>query len=136
MTIPQLFTTSWSALNRAHETDALDVQPVRISPGLSRFWKGAAEFPYIPELGPVGLLGIEDRDEFAERYIHRLDSFGPELIGTRLERAFTSARNKPLALCCFESERSDCHRRLTAWWIEQVLGFKCPEFVALRNEAA
>jgi hypothetical protein len=94
--------------------------PVRISLGKPRFWKGANELPYVSELMPHGdLFKIEDRGEFTEAFIVRLDRYGADRIRGRFAELGSSYR-KPLVLMCFElcEEPDDwCHRQVFAeWW--------------------
>lgn len=96
---------------------------IRISVGTPRF------LPYkldgsIKELMPVGLLDIENRIEFREKYFEQLDKCGVETIGQQLYDY--SLSYKPLVLCCYEDIRKHgrgdwCHRTMFAeWWMKNT----------------
>jgi hypothetical protein len=94
------------------------ILPVRISLGKPKFWPLAATLPYVHELAPAGLLGRDlPGDEFARLYVERLDRIGRRRIAGRVE-AIHADYGRPLALCCFEAVRADCHRDLAAEWLE------------------
>ena len=96
---------------------------VRISLGSPRWQVGYDIAGAIEELMPRGIFGIEDREEFHQRYFERLDSFGVNRIRERLQ-AF-EAMGKPVVLLCFEDIRKGdwnwCHRNMFAsWWMKQT----------------
>jgi hypothetical protein len=97
----QLATGRWRDLWEASKVGTLDLQPVRISLGVPRFWPAARAFPYVVELAPVGLLHLDDRDEFTRRYRDRLDRSGIDAIMACLE-AIVAAGERVAMLCCFE----------------------------------
>jgi hypothetical protein len=67
-------------------------------------------------LKPWGLLDVTDMDEFATRYVPRLERYGVE----KIERAFRSLIREhggPLCLTCHEADHRLCHRSTFAdWW--------------------
>jgi hypothetical protein len=120
MTVP-LYTASWTALWRASKTGDLAVQPVRISIGSPRFWRGAGSFPAIRELMPIGCFHL-DGPEFEAAYGALLDKHGPDVIRDRLDALTTAS-----ALCCFEPYPKPCHRHLASRWIGAHLGIEIVE---------
>lgn len=112
-----LHTASWGEMANRHALGDTSVLPVRVSLGKPKFWPLAASLPYVHELAPAGLLGLPWA-EFEPAYVQRLNAFGVERIAQRFE-AIHAAYCRPLALCCFEAHRSDCHRDLLAEWLEQ-----------------
>jgi hypothetical protein len=123
---PRLFTWNWRA---ALAAGVADVTLVRISVGWPR-WRGArtSGIPYIEELAPCGLLHLDSGPEFERLYRAQLDDVGVP----RLEQRFREVAENglPLALLCFERERSTCHRGVfSAWWQERT-GEAVPEWEA------
>jgi Protein of unknown function, DUF488 len=125
--VSAIFTASWSALYAADKAGRLDVQPVRISRGLPRFWPAARGFPYLEALAPeFWMLGTQNPGTFRRAYLQKLDTAGPEVIQAELDDLI--ARYGPrLILLCFESDRADCHRGLAAEWLGEKLGIAVPE---------
>jgi hypothetical protein len=96
---------------------------VRTSLGTPRFMPESEGFPYVRQLAPAGLWGIDDRAEFARRYRARLDAIGVEAIYGKLAEVAGRFPGEPLALLCFEDVDAGqpCHRRLfAAWWLERT----------------
>lgn len=116
-----LFTASWAELHR--HRDHLDVQPVRISRGLPKFWPEAAGFPALDDLMPDGwMLGIKDIEKFGRCYRRKLHVIGFDAIQGQLE-ALGAEYGRPPALACFEADPATCHRGpvfgFAAWWLGQ-----------------
>lgn len=131
-----LFTSSWSAVWRmAKSSTPLAFAPVRASLGVPKFWPDAEHLPYVRELAPAGLFHLVG-DEFADRYVARLDTIGADAIGARLAEVYAQER-KPLALLCFEDVHAGqlCHRRLWASWWQERTGQTVPELEPPREVA-
>ena len=111
-----LYTASWSAMGNRHAEGDRSIVPVRISLGKPKFSPIGASAPYVHELAPAGLLGLPHA-EFEAGYARRLHLFGIDRIAARLQ-AIYAEYGRPLALCCFEPWRSDCHRDLAAAWLD------------------
>lgn len=118
----ELFTASWSALYRRR--DQLDVQPVRISRGVPKFWPAAERFPAVELLMPEGWALAKSRREpdwtgFEAAYRHKLDAAGVYAIRRLLTDL--AADGRPCVLACFERERADCHRgQFATWWQDRT----------------
>jgi hypothetical protein len=134
---PALFTASWSTLHTAIRVGGvLPVQPVRISRGLPRFWPEAELFPAIPELFPPGwVFAVAKTDPArADRgYRRGLHVLGVDRVRALLDSVQTNDR--PLALCCFETDPKDCHRGPTgfAGWWERKTGEVIPELSLMQS---
>jgi hypothetical protein len=115
----QLYTASWSALFAADKAGQLDVQPVRISRSVPRFWPAAERFPSMPELMPLPwMLGL-DGAVFFGSYRRRLCGIGLPAIAAALD----AIPAEKLALACFEKSEADCHRGpegFSGWWQERT----------------
>jgi hypothetical protein len=111
---PRLYTASWSALYAHH--DRLDVQPVRISRGVPKFWPEAADFPAVELLMPDGwMLRIADFEKFGRCFRRKLHIAGMPAVMAALD-AIPGVRNR-LALVCFEADHRTCHRdHFARWW--------------------
>lgn len=96
--------------------------PVRISLGAPRFLPDSAAWPYIEELAPKGLLGIEDEGDFRSAYVARLNRIGVDRIEARFQSIIHDYPDQPLALLCFEDVTVEwCHRSIfSAWWQTQT----------------
>lgn len=119
----RIFTSHWRAMyENRDDLDRLGVQPVRISMQYPRYWHASVLSPAISELAPQGLWKWFDQPgEFRARYLDRLDRIGVDVILERLAEVAASVPDKKPALCCFETDRADCHRGLWArWWAEQT----------------
>lgn len=122
-------TAGWSAPH-VHR-DRLDVQPVRISRGVPKFWPEAGDFPALDDLMPDGwMLTISDLERFGRAYRRKLHVLGFEAIRARLDD-LAGEHDRPLALACFEADCRTCHRGPTfgfaAWWLGQC-GELVPEW--------
>lgn len=115
-----LYTASWREMANRHAEGDLSIVPVRISLGRPKFWPAGASAPYVAELAPAGLLRKPPLPwgEFERFYAQRLNAIGVDRIAARLEEVY-SEYGRPLALCCFEPWRCDCHREIAAAWLEQ-----------------
>jgi hypothetical protein len=121
MTVP-LFTGSWSALYRADEAGQLDVQPVRISRGVPKFWPAAQAFPTVPDLMPDASMLKLPSYRFWPAFWEKLDRVGVESIERQLAE-LAAQYPRPLALACFEKSSIDCHRGprgFAGWWSEKT----------------
>jgi len=110
---------------------------VRAGPSLARRPEVLARrrAPYVRELAPAGLFHLGG-DEFADRYVARLDKIGADTIAARLADVYAQER-KPLALMCFENVHAGqlCHRRLWASWWQERTGQTVPELEPPREVA-
>lgn len=119
-----LYTASWRALH-LHSDQLGDVQVVRISRGVPKFWPEAQSFPAIDLLMPDGwMLGV-DGDRFWAAYTAKLDRIGVDAI-----RSVLDGIGGPCALACFEADPESCHRGprgFSGWWrargetVEEIL---------------
>ena len=129
-----LVTSNWATIAKLAKTDVpLEVQPIRISVGIPRYYGAwARSVPCVNALAPWGLIGgkaaPKSKRGFKSRYIERLEEAGVEEIRKQLAEAADQS-GRPLALLCYENlDKSWCHRRMfAAWWQEQT-GEKVPEF--------
>jgi hypothetical protein len=125
MAAPQLFTASYAAMrDRAAEEG---VQGVRSSVGPPWFWREACRWPMASQLAPYRLIKIEDDEEFAARYVERLERHGVEAIRARLAEIAAQTGARDLVLCCFERVPSECHRGTWARWWRARTGQAVPE---------
>lgn len=114
----QLATGSWRALCEADKAGTLDVQVVRISRGVPKYWPAARGFPYMEELAPDGwTLGLKNERTFRAAYLSKLDRVGIEAIQARLDELDDG---RPICLTCFEADPAECHRAIAAFWIEKT----------------
>jgi Protein of unknown function, DUF488 len=112
-----VYTGPWALLRGVPSSVAV---PVRTSVGVPRFIRGAGGLPALRELTPYGLLHFQDRDEFRRPYRDRLEHHGVARIRAELDNLQAAAQGTPIVLCCFESDRADCHRGDFAdWWHER-----------------
>lgn len=125
------------ATARYHATAAIiesQLTPVATSVGLPK-WPLAYEIAAQSKLvAPYGLLAIDDRHEFEQRYRTRLDRIGADRILAGFEEIATRAGRRGLVLLCFEDIAKPgvwCHRRLLAEWLIEQTGLDVPE---LRSE--
>jgi hypothetical protein len=132
----RLFTASWTSLWRASQRGEIPVQPVRTSRGVPKFWPAAERFPAVDELMPDGwMLGCDDAGKVERGYRGKLDRIGLERIAARLD-AIAAECDVPLALCCFEASREDCHRAWAAAWLREQTGLTVPEIGSMRSDRA
>lgn len=132
MATPQLFTSSYRTMRDREPEDG--VQGVRITVGLPHFWREAYAWPLASQLAPYGLFKIEDRDEFAARYIARLERHGVEAIRDRFAEIAEERGAHTLVLACFEpieeidAGKTFCHRHTWSrdWWRRKT-GQEVPE---------
>ena len=116
---PRLLTASYRAMRDRQPEGG--VQGVRISIGRPWFWREACRWPIAAALAPWGLMKIEDDDEFAARYMERLERHGVEAIQAQLDAIAAETDAHSLVMCCFEPVSSECHRDTWAlWWREQT----------------
>ena len=124
------------ATSRYHAKDlivASGLVPVGITVGRPRWHPTyhAGEKPvYIKEAAPYGLLGLEDKTEFTERYLARLDAIGIEAFHHRFAEISDAHGARGLVFLCFEPVGEFCHRHLLARWLEEQTGQHVPELVA------
>jgi uncharacterized protein (DUF488 family) len=85
---------------------------------------------YVKEAAPYGLLPLEDRTEFTERYLARLDATGIEVFQRRFVEISETHDGRGLVFLCFEPDGEFCHRHLFARWLEQETGQQVPELHA------
>jgi hypothetical protein len=101
--------------------------PVRTSVGAPKFWSGPA-LEHIRRVSPYGLFDLEDDEEFARRYLARLDAQGSTALESRFRQVSDRHGGRPLVFLCFEDIRVTwCHRQLLAAWIERHMGLHVPE---------
>jgi hypothetical protein len=103
--------------------------PVGISIGEPKFPLGYA-CVYLKRAAPWGLLQTEDKAEFAERYLARLDAVGIDAFLGRFAEISAAHDGRGLVFLCFEPVGEFCHRHLFARWVEQQTGQHVPELVA------
>lgn len=106
--------------------------PVGVTVGRPRWHPTyhAGEKPvYIKEAAPYGLLGLDDKTEFSERYLSRLDAVGIDAFLRRFIEISDAYRGRGLVFLCFEPVAEFCHRHLFARWIEQHTGQHVPELM-------
>jgi Protein of unknown function, DUF488 len=117
-----LHTASWTAVwnhSKAVGAGNEGFTPVRTSVGLPRFWPEARGFPVAKLLTPYGLRKLTG-EAFREAYLDRLNEAGVDAIRAELG-GIAAAYGKPLALLCYEQDRADCHRGISAsFWQEQT----------------
>ena len=116
---------------RYHAFDRAMGVPVAISLG-----KPTWPLPYeiaasVRKLMPAGLLRKPRLEpaEFERLYVQRLDAFGIERIGRRLQEIADEHGGPVLVLLCWEkvAKGEFCHRRVfTTWWQEHT-GQAVPE---------
>lgn len=102
---------------------------VRTTVGTPRGWR-YWPLEHIRRVTPYGLLHIGNRDEFAERYIARLERTGAHAVEERLMAITDRHAGKPLWLCCFDDLTKPgawCHRTLLGEWLEEKLGIEVIE---------
>jgi hypothetical protein len=102
---------------------------VRTTVGAPKGWR---HWPleHIRRVTPYGLLHIRNREEFAERYIARLERAGAEVIERRLQGIADKYAGGSLWLCCFDDLTKPgawCHRTLLGGWLEENLGVEVIE---------
>jgi hypothetical protein len=124
-----IYTSSWTSLFIWLRFGDLPVLPIRISRSAPRFWPEAAKFPYIEELAPPGWVFAVARTDPARAdrgYRRSLHILGVDRVKALIEKA-VGDDPRPPALCCFESDPSECHRGPTGfasvwerWTGEQV----------------
>jgi hypothetical protein len=119
---PRLFTAAWFPIyTYAVRFGPLPVQPIRISHGWPRYWPEARLFPAIPELMPphwVFAVAKTDPERADRGYRRGLHILGVDRVRALIEGA-VGDDPRPPALCCFESDWSECHRGPTGfagWW--------------------
>jgi hypothetical protein len=103
--------------------------PVGITVGRPRWLPTyAGERPvYMKEAAPYGLLGMEDRAAFTERYLARLNTIGIDLFLRRFVEISDAHDGRGLVFLCFEADGEFCHRHLFARWLEQQTGQRVRE---------
>jgi hypothetical protein len=74
---------------------------------------------YMKEAAPYGLLGMEDKAAFTERYLARLDEIGIDVFLHRFGEISEAHDGRGLVFLCFEPDGEFCHRHLFARWLEQ-----------------
>lgn len=130
----RLFTSSWSALHQASKAGPLPVQPVAISRGKpTKFWPQAGTFPAVDELMPDGwMFGIKDLEKFGRCYRRKLHTIGLPRIQALLDK-IAAADDRPLALACFETAVTDCHRGPLgfAGWYERKTSIAIPDLTTI-----
>jgi hypothetical protein len=90
----------------------------------------------IRELMPWGLLGRDvPADEFAARYIERLDAIDVAALRHRVAAIAATAPGRPLVLLCWEKPGQFCHRHIAAAWLERH-GFGPVSEVATERQLA
>ena len=94
---------------------------VRISIGAPRWSLGYTVIGAMKDLMPFGLLEVQDRALYEQKYRERLDRVGVDRI---LKQFDAYGYEKPIVLLCFEDVRDPeqwCHRSMFAqWWLEQT----------------
>jgi hypothetical protein len=79
------------------------------------------------KLAPYGLLKIADPDEFAARYIARLDGLA-DAIEAQLLGVAEKYPGQTIVCLCFEDVRKDlCHREFAAQWLHERWGIDVRE---------
>lgn len=115
---PRIYTSSYRAALACDD----ELVVVRISIGKPK-WVAPAiadAMPFVRELAPFGAFHIKDDETFERLYRERLDRMGVDRIEDRFQAIARQRAGVPLALCCFERDPADCHRRSFArWWLEQ-----------------
>ncbi|HKB37624.1 MAG TPA: DUF488 family protein [Gemmataceae bacterium] len=103
---PDLFTTG--------------IEPVAISRGIPRWFKGRRELRLAPAREK---LWIPDA-EFVAYYDDLLNSLDPRQLWEDL----TEGGRKAACLLCWEKPGEPCHRQTVAEWFERHLGIVVPEW--------
>jgi uncharacterized protein (DUF488 family) len=108
--------------------------PIGTSVGAPSWMPG---LDYITAFKPVGLVKIQDRDEFTEKYRARLDKMAGAAIRDldALSRKYPDTR---LVMLCYEDITKPgvwCHREVLAEWLREK-GLEVPEIPADRADAA
>jgi len=128
----RLFTASWSALHQAGLRGPLPVTPVRISLGAPKFWPAAKHFPACDELMIARwMMHSADHSRSERAYRHQLHRITLPRISARLDEIADEHDGLPLALCCFESDVTTCHRSWAATWLRDQTGVVVPEIGSL-----
>jgi len=87
-----------------------------------KWYTGRCYFPLAPK---PEMLQIGDWDEYRRRYREEiLAPLDPDEI---LRKLGVEAADHDIVLLCFEKDRSHCHRRLVAEWLEETKGIRVPE---------
>jgi hypothetical protein len=94
--------------------------PVGVSIGEPKFPLGYTPV-HMKEAAPWGLREVADNQEFARRYLARLDAIGMELFQRRFAEISDAHDGRGLVFLCFEPVGTFCHRRvLASWYAEQT----------------
>jgi hypothetical protein len=94
------------------------IQPVAISRGVPRGWRGKREL----RLAPARAMLWAPEAEFDRYYSDLLAALDPRELWQQL------TADGPVALLCWEKPGEPCHRRDVAAWLQKHLGFEVPEF--------
>jgi hypothetical protein len=120
----ELFTTNYRAWRPGMGS------PVVISLSTPRWRPEAATWPRLWEATPRRRYFHADPSEFDRRYLDQLEAIGAQQIARRLVQIARDAYLEPsdrLALCCWETDSSRCHRATFAQWLLVTTGEKVTE---------
>src|SRR5262249_17480713 len=115
-----VFTSCFSNVRKLPTASLFDVgvEPVAISRGIPRWYKGRRELRLAPERH---MLRVPEA-EFDAYFLNRLAALDPRQLGAEL------TAGGPVCLLCWEKPGEPCHRRTVAEWFERHLGVAVPEF--------
>ena len=89
---------------------------VAISQGIPKWYTGARYKPLAPSWE---LINLKEPELYKKRYYEEvLSKLDPKQVASDLDGCI---------LLCHEKDRTFCHRRIVAEWLEAALGIKVPE---------
>jgi hypothetical protein len=102
-------------------------QPVVISLQTPKWMDLAKDWPVDHHLTPRWSYFSVPDEQFDEAYLAQLNRFGPEKIRAGLWHIAGETGQTRLVLLCHEAKRAECHRAMTAEWLETEFGHEVPE---------
>ena len=118
----KIYTSYFSNANRL---GAAGVKQIGISLFPPKWFTGVSMKQVAPTMTLFKSTWLNDEQyerRFRQEVLSKVDAWD---FYQRLERV---SDGKDVALCCFEKDRKDCHRKLVAEWLERELGIEVPEF--------
>lgn len=118
-----------SYFSNAKRLQADGVKMIGISLYPPRWFMGVSLKQVAPTkaLFAAGQLSDEEYEKrFNREVLSRVDAMD---FYRELERV---GKGQDVALCCFEKNRNECHRKNVAEWLERELGIEVPEYGALK----
>jgi hypothetical protein len=116
-----MFTSCFARL----KTISAGLEPVGISRGIPRWFKGRRELRLAPSWAMLQQMTKAEYDDHFARLLAKLDP-----------RELYDSLGANAVLLCWEAPGVRCHRRRAAEWFEESLGVKVPEVGFKRSQCA